>query len=89
VEPLGRKLPRSIIQKLLLARAIVNNPKLLLIEYNLDAIELKERKKIISYLFDKNNEWTLIVISNDTSVVSAAEVCLKMSNGKMEQVVVS
>jgi predicted ABC-type transport system involved in lysophospholipase L1 biosynthesis ATPase subunit len=50
---------------------------------------LKERKKIISYLFDKNNEWTLIVISNDTSVVSAAEVCLKMSNGKMEQVVVS
>jgi len=84
VEPLGRKLPRSVIQKLLLARAVVNNPLLLVIESNFDAIEITERKKIISYLFDKNKNWTLIMISNDHHIINEGEVCLKMFDGKIE-----
>ena len=84
VEPLGRKLPRSVIQKLLLARAVVNNPLLLVIESNFDAIEITERKKIISYLFDKNKNWTLIMISNDQHIINEGEVCLKMFDGKIE-----
>jgi ABC-type branched-subunit amino acid transport system ATPase component len=84
IEPLGRKLPRSVIQKLLLARAVVNNPLLLVIESNFDAIEISERKKIISYLFDKNKNWTLIMISNDQQIINEGEVCLKMFDGKIE-----
>jgi ABC-type bacteriocin/lantibiotic exporter with double-glycine peptidase domain len=84
VEPLGRKLPRSVIQKLLLARAVVNNPLLLVIESNFDAIEITERKKIISYLFDKNKNWTLIMISNDQHIINEGDVCLKMFDGKIE-----
>lgn len=84
IEPLGRKLPRSVIQKLLLARAVVNNPLLLVIESNFDAIEISERKKIISYLFDKNKKWTLIMISNDQNIIREGEVNLKMFDGKIE-----
>lgn len=84
VEPLGRKLPRSVIQKLLLARAVVNNPLLLVIESNFDAIEINERKKIISFLFDKNKNWTLIMISNDQNIIREGEVSLKMFDGKIE-----
>jgi ABC-type bacteriocin/lantibiotic exporter with double-glycine peptidase domain len=86
VEPLGRKLPRSIIQKLLLARALVNNPRLLSIEYNLDAIETNERKKILSLLFDKKHDWTLIMISNDEQVIKEADVVIKMNDGTFESV---
>jgi ABC-type bacteriocin/lantibiotic exporter with double-glycine peptidase domain len=84
VEPLGRKLPRSVIQKLLLARAVVNNPLLIVIESNFDAIEITERKKIIEYLFDDNNKWTLIIISNDQNIVKEADVCLNMIDGKID-----
>jgi len=84
IEPLGRKLPRSVIQKLLLARAVVNNPLLLVIESNFDAIEISERKKIISFLFDKNKKWTLIMISNDQNIIREGEVSLKMFDGKIE-----
>lgn len=84
VEPLGRKLPRSVIQKLLLARAVVNNPLLLVLESNFDAIEISERKKIISFLFDKNKNWTLIMISNDQNIIKQGEVSLKMFDGKIE-----
>ena len=73
-----------MIQKLLLARAVVNNPLLLVIESNFDAIEITERKKIISYLFDKNKNWTLIMISNDQHIINEGEVCLKMFDGKIE-----
>ena len=84
VEPLGRKLPRSVIQKLLLARAVVNNPLLLVIESNFDAIEINERKKIISYLFDKNKNWTLIITSNDQHIINEGEICLNMFDGRIE-----
>ena len=84
VEPLGRKLPRSVIQKLLLARAVVNNPLLIVIESNFDAIEINERKKIIDFLFDDNKKWTLIIISNDQNIVKKADVCLNMIDGKID-----
>jgi len=86
VEPLGRKLPRSVIQKLLIARAIVNEPKLLVIESNFETIELNERKKILTYLFDKKNAWTLIMISNDDKIAAEADVLLKMYDGGIEEI---
>jgi len=83
VEPLGRKLPRSVIQKLLLARAIVNNPLLLVIESNFDAIEIQERSKIISHLFAPTNNCTLIITSNDPAIEKQGEICLKMIDGSI------
>jgi len=83
VEPLGRKLPRSVIQKLLLARAIVTNPLLLVIESNFDAIEINEREKIMAYIFNPKNKWTLIMISNDPAIEKKGDVCVNMINGNI------
>ncbi|MFT5168926.1 MAG: ABC-type bacteriocin/lantibiotic exporter with double-glycine peptidase domain, partial [Saprospiraceae bacterium] len=60
----GRRLPRSIIQKLLIARTIVNNPKLLLMEDPLQFIEEKDKISIINYLMDDARNWTVIVVSD-------------------------
>lgn len=60
----GRRLPRSIIQKLLIARLIIGKPKLLLMEDPLQFIPELEKKRIIDYLMSKERNWTAIVISD-------------------------
>lgn len=60
----GRTLPRSMIQKLLIARIIINNPKLLIMEDPLQFIDNEEKKRIIDYLTAPQRPWTLIVVSD-------------------------
>ena len=60
----GQRLPRSIIQKLHIARILVNRPKLLLLEDPLQFVEENEKKRIIDYIMDKKRNWTVIVISD-------------------------
>ena len=60
----GRRLPRSVIQKLLIARIIINKPKLLLLEDPLQFVQNEEKIKIIDYLMNSERDWTLIVISD-------------------------
>ena len=60
----GRRLPRSIIQKILIARIIIGQPKLLLMEDPLQFIEVNEKKRIIDYIMDKQRNWTVLVVSD-------------------------
>ena len=79
----GNKLSKSIIQRIILARSIVNQPKLLLIENQVDGIEDEIRNRIIDFLTDKKNDWTLICISNDRYLQSKCDQVLFMENGKL------
>lgn len=60
----GRRLPRSILQKLLIARIIINKPKLLLMEDPLQFINDEEKKRIINYLLDEQHNCTILVVSD-------------------------
>lgn len=60
----GRRLPRSIIQKLLIARILVGRPKLLLLEDPLQFVDESEKKRIIDYITDKKRNWTVIVVAD-------------------------
>jgi len=60
----GRTIPRSMIQKMLIARIIINEPKLLVMEDPLQFIENQEKKRIVDYLTDAQRPWTLIVVSD-------------------------
>jgi ABC-type bacteriocin/lantibiotic exporter with double-glycine peptidase domain len=55
----GRRLPRSIIQKLTLARIIMSKPKLLLLEDPLLHIQEEEKVKIVDFLMDTDRDWTV------------------------------
>jgi ABC-type bacteriocin/lantibiotic exporter with double-glycine peptidase domain len=79
----GYKLSKSITQKLIIARSIVNKPKLLLLENHLDSIEDKERQRIIDFLTDKKNEWTLIAISNDPYLKKQCDSVIQMEAGAL------
>lgn len=60
----GRRLPRSVIQKLQIARTIVGKPLLLLLEDPLQFVNESEKKKIIDYIMSPDRDWTVIVIAD-------------------------
>jgi len=64
VDSLGRRMPRSVIQKIILARELIGNPKLLLLEDPLQFIDPEEKKSIINFIMDPANNWTVIVIAD-------------------------
>lgn len=63
--PEGRQLSSSNAQKILLARSIVNHPKILFYEDPLDKMDDEAAERIIDFLTDSKNQWTLIVTSKN------------------------
>ncbi|NRD21218.1 ATP-binding cassette domain-containing protein [Winogradskyella eckloniae] len=61
--PEGKQISFTIAKKIVLARAIVTQPKLLILEDPLDYFETQELKNIISFLTDESNPWALVVVS--------------------------
>lgn len=60
----GKRISRSIIQKIILARSIVGNPQLILLENPLQYLNQKERNDIIDYLTADDKDWALVVVSD-------------------------
>lgn len=79
----GQHLSKSTIQKILLARAIVNNPCLLLLENGLEYLEANERLKITQYLTAPERPWTLLAVSSDTMMASHCQRVVAMKNGTL------
>ena len=63
INPEGKQISYTKSKKIILARAIVTNPKVLILEDPLDQFETEEANKIISFLTDIEKPWTLIVAS--------------------------
>ncbi|WP_396155521.1 peptidase domain-containing ABC transporter [Flavobacterium sp.] len=64
--PEGKQLSSSNAQKILLARSIINNPKILFFEEALDKMDTEIAKEVIDFLTAKENKWTLIVSSKNS-----------------------
>jgi len=63
LDPEGRKLPRSIQDKIKLARAIVNEPRLLILEDPLTNISSDQKHIIIRDLIAPDKRWSIIITS--------------------------
>ncbi len=63
--PEGIRLPHTIAKKIVLARSLVRNPGLLILNDPLHQIDKDEQQRIVDFLFDPINTWSIIVISND------------------------
>jgi len=81
--PDGRQLSSSNAQKILLARSIVNKPKILFFEDPLDKMDEEATKEIIDFITDTKNKWTLIVTSKNEYWKQKCSRKIKMENGKI------
>jgi len=85
LDPEGKKISRGIAQKLLLARAMVVKPKLLLLNDCFNAIESEESEKIIQFVMNTNNRWTVISVSNNDSIAKMSDRIVWFENGVIVQ----
>lgn len=83
IDPQGKKLARSTTQKILLARSIVDQPKLLLLEDAFVHLEDQERNRIIDFLTGPNVPWTLAVISTNAYLAERADTIIVMEDGQI------
>ncbi|MBT8229866.1 MAG: hypothetical protein KJO50_06355, partial [Bacteroidia bacterium] len=83
VDPEGKKVPRNIQNRILLARAIVTKPILLILEDPLDHVSSEEKQKIISRLTEKDKPWSIIVSSVDTTWESFIKDKIMIENGEL------
>lgn len=77
----GKNLPKNIQLKIILARSIVGNPKLVLLEDNFMLLPENDKQRFINYLLDKNQKWTVITISNDKEIASRFDKILLLDKG--------
>ncbi|SDI11505.1 peptidase domain-containing ABC transporter [Winogradskyella thalassocola] len=79
IYPEGRQISYTIAKKIVLARAIVDKPKVLVLEDPLDQFEPTEVKRITEFLTDEANPWALVVVSrnNDWSASCTQVITLK------------
>ena len=81
--PDGRQLSSSNAQKILLARSIVNKPKILFYEDPLDKMDEEASKEIIDFLTNSSNQWTVIVSSKNNYWEQKCSRKITLKNGKI------
>ena len=86
LDPVGKKLSRNIIQKILLLRALVNNPRLVLLEEPLDGLNDPIKQKVIDYLITETKGQTIVISSNDESIAAKCDKVIFLKNGEVAAV---
>lgn len=81
--PEGKRLSSTVSKKIVLARSILKKPKLLLLKDPLDQFEKNEAKSIMNFLTDKNNPWSLVVVSNNMDWKTSCTRVIKLEGGKI------
>lgn len=83
LDPVGKRLSRSVIQKILLLRALINQPRLLLLEEPWRGLEDHNRQKIQDYLLEEIKGATVFVESNDEDFAKRADAIMIFDNGSL------
>jgi ABC-type multidrug transport system fused ATPase/permease subunit len=75
-------LPKECVFKLLFARAIVKNPRLILLDEPTAAMTASQKKPLLNY-FEHMKNTTILMASNDQDVQKMADRILKFENGTL------
>ena len=79
----GQQIPFTVSKRILLARAIVHQPKLLLLKDPLEYFENEEAEKLIKYLTGKERPWALVVSSQNIHWWTYCNKTLEISKGQI------
>jgi len=83
LDPLGQKLPSSLIRKILLLRALINTPQLLILEDPWIEFEDSTITKIQNYIIDISKNSTVVVSTNDKNFIEKSTVHFSIENGTL------
>ena len=85
LEPTGKQLSSSNVQKLLIARSLLNQPALLLLDEPMKLIAADDKQYLQNYLFDLKDV-TIIFTTNDPSLISKSEMVIHLEKGLIKSI---
>jgi ATP-binding cassette, subfamily B, bacterial len=83
LDPIGKRLSRNVIQRILLLRALVNQPRLLLLEEPWQGWDSADKQRIQEYLLNEKDAVTICVASSDESFAQRCDTVFYMKNGRL------
>jgi ABC-type bacteriocin/lantibiotic exporter with double-glycine peptidase domain len=86
IEPMGRQLPQGAIKKILLLRALVASPSLLLLEEPWAGLDEESSMKIKNHLLNELSGNTCLVITNDQEFISRCDINIRIEKGKKAEI---
>lgn len=81
MRPEGQNLPKSVRLKIMLARSLSGDPKLLLLEDSFNQLGLDTKARFLDYL--KSKDYTVIAVSNDPKVASEFDEVYVLDEGNI------
>lgn len=80
----GKHISYTVTKKLILARAILHQPKCLILEDPLDIFTTEETQNIIDYLCDHSHPWSIVVVSNNNYWRKKCKQLIELKDGRMK-----
>jgi len=79
----GAPLSVGLRPLLLLVRAAVGNPRLLLVGSWVDGLAPAEWQGVMAFLTDRSQSWTLVIATNETPILEFCDRVVGMKNGRL------
>ncbi len=81
LDPVGNRLSRNVIQKILLLRALINHPRLLLLEEPWTNLEESHKQEIQEFLLKDCPGTTVLVVTNDANFSRKCDLIVQLADG--------
>ena len=79
----GINVPGSVRTKIVLARTLIADPALVVLENFMPSIERKEKQHIVDFLTAKEKKWTLVAISNNPYFAAKCDRVIILKEGEI------
>ena len=83
INPEGKQMSYTVAKKIILARAIIKKPKVLILEDPLDQFNKEEADRIVHYITSEKHKWALIVVSNNLNWQLDCNQVITLEKGKI------
>jgi ATP-binding cassette subfamily B protein len=85
LEPTGKQLSSSSVQKLLIARSLLNQPALLLLDEPMKLLAADDKQYLKNYLFGLKDV-TVIFTTNDPALITKCDMVIHLDNGQIQSI---
>lgn len=86
IKPIGNHLPDRVVRKILLIRALIHHPELLLLEEPWLGLEDEYTLQIQQYILEQLADKTALIVTNDDAFAAKCDVVMVMDKGTVKSI---